>query len=884
MKMKWFFCFLFNLSLFGNLNALTISKNSKVYIFIPEKPSETEIFASSELSRYLNKILSVKAEIKNEEEKISEGIIFSVGKTKSSKSFSGKFDSSITGPGEDSFIIKIKKNKIFLCGGGDRGTLYSVYQFLEELGCRWFMPGKIGEVIPEKKRIVLEEKEKIYIPDFVQREICVGGGKFFKDEEIIDWAAKNKINRIFNLRYKCKEEWKKRGGYLNWQHICHNYFWIIPTKKYFKKHPEYYAFYKGERVPLGMGTGGGNVCTTNPDVIKIFADFINNWFDKNPDGQIFPISPNDGPVKWCECENCKKLGGINFMPGKLGSMTKRQVKFVNEIAKLVYKKHPDRYLLYLAYSNYIDPEPDMPLEKNVVVQVCHYGCYAHGIDKCKENEKAKWRMEQWAKLTDAGIGIWDYFLLQVPNSGSPLTPVPFATTAKDTILFIKKLADKHKIKAYYFTQAGSDLWFYNPLPYYTIAKLTWDTKQDFKELVKDFCYKFYGKAGKWMEKYYNLIEKANQNSSWHPTYWRDISVPSSLVFTPEVIRKAESYLNKAEKSAEDEMVKKRISIVRESFNYARTYVFTDRFLSIKNGKAKLLREENFYILNPEGKAIEKSSSIIEDIKKRGISDKQLERKILRGLPRKMPLITLENENISVSVLPDIGGRIVRLIDKKKNINLLYEPPSEQIIDLDKFYVDYGGYEEYAGKQFASPGWESIYDYKISDDKKSISMSCKVFPFLLEREIILKKNGVEIISSVKNISDKETKVKLRVHPKFRIYGDIEDYYVYIFRKNYKLKKIPLMLAAEKIPLQPAPEGIWAVVNENKNIGVLNYFEPVNTDCYIWVDTEKKDAFTMELMSEEKKLKKGEMIELKHSYVIINDEKELSKLLKTEVEND
>ena len=36
---------------------------------------------------------------------------------------------------------------------GSAGTLYGVYRVLEELGIRWFYPGEIGEVVPNKKDI-----------------------------------------------------------------------------------------------------------------------------------------------------------------------------------------------------------------------------------------------------------------------------------------------------------------------------------------------------------------------------------------------------------------------------------------------------------------------------------------------------------------------------------------------------------------------------------------------------------------------------------------------------------------------------------------------------------------------------------------------------------
>ncbi len=88
---------------------------------------------------------------------------------------------------------------------------------------------------------------------------------------------------------------KNRGGQLKWQWICHNFSHMMPNSKYFDKHPEYYSLYKGERIKLSeKGMGGGNLCTTNPDVIRICADFTIDWFDKNPDGMLVPLWPADG--------------------------------------------------------------------------------------------------------------------------------------------------------------------------------------------------------------------------------------------------------------------------------------------------------------------------------------------------------------------------------------------------------------------------------------------------------------------------------------------------------------------------------------------------------------------------------------------------------------
>ena len=38
---------------------------------------------------------------------------------------------------------------------------YAVYTFLDQLGCRWFMPGELGEIIPQKTKLVVEEIKSV---------------------------------------------------------------------------------------------------------------------------------------------------------------------------------------------------------------------------------------------------------------------------------------------------------------------------------------------------------------------------------------------------------------------------------------------------------------------------------------------------------------------------------------------------------------------------------------------------------------------------------------------------------------------------------------------------------------------------------------------------
>ncbi|MEM1444273.1 MAG: hypothetical protein AAGF67_18140, partial [Verrucomicrobiota bacterium] len=52
-----------------------------------------------------------------------------------------------------------------------RGSLNAVYAFLRELGVRWFMPGELGEIVPQNSTIVLPEIDRTVTPEFEIRSV-----------------------------------------------------------------------------------------------------------------------------------------------------------------------------------------------------------------------------------------------------------------------------------------------------------------------------------------------------------------------------------------------------------------------------------------------------------------------------------------------------------------------------------------------------------------------------------------------------------------------------------------------------------------------------------------------------------------------------------------
>ncbi|MFG0250824.1 MAG: DUF4838 domain-containing protein, partial [Phycisphaeraceae bacterium JB051] len=335
-------------------------------IYLPQNPTQAETFAASELAQTIRQLIGQDYAVEPESTSSSRGLQIHVGRTSANMPFMSQFDKTITSQGPDSYFVKVDADRVHLVGGSDRGTLYAVYAFLESQGCRWYSPWEMDQIIPRRQALDLSPRQKLHVPTFVQRDIGHATPEGVTLEAFIDWMAKNRLNNNFAARdyhlvktypagSPLRQAWQQRGDHLRWQWICHNFAWFFKDiDKTFAQHPEYFSLYNNRRIALGTpehkSYGGGNLCTTNPDVIQIAADFAIDWFDKNPTGTIVPMWPSDGAIKWCECENCMALGGKNFKSGEEGSMSRRLITFVNAVARKVAIKHPDRLLLLPAYA------------------------------------------------------------------------------------------------------------------------------------------------------------------------------------------------------------------------------------------------------------------------------------------------------------------------------------------------------------------------------------------------------------------------------------------------------------------------------------------------------------------------------------------------------
>ncbi|OQA88288.1 MAG: hypothetical protein BWY31_00450 [Lentisphaerae bacterium ADurb.Bin242] len=566
-----------------------------IKICIPAAPSKTEVFAAGELRQYIGKMTGREVPVIREaegpgKEGAGNGFTIFLGKTVRAEAFHSQWNKEVADCAQleennDSFVIDIGPGAAIFVGGGDRGTLYSVYEFLEKCGVRWYFPGAAGEVIPALKSITLPAGTVKNSPAFIQRELHISPNNPFGLKEAILWSARNRLNCNAHIRPEHLKELSVEDRDLldvlrmqKWQSNVHNFDVIISSDKYFSSHPEYFALYKGKRIPQDTPTRitwhGGNLCLTNPDVIDLCSQFAMDWFDKHPDGLVVPMWPMDGNIKWCECAECSKYGGINDVEGEQGSMTRRLVVFVNEVARRVGRKHPGKFILMPSYHEYKKPVTDIPLEKNIVVQLCLHVDYARSIDKTKSIKSIERNRDllEWRKAARC-IGVWEYFMLGKEGgwengkwksaTGDEMAWLPVLYRIRDMFRYLNDNGVK-----WYYTQANNKYWKHNTFQYYLCARMLWNPRQNFDVLLDDYCRNMYGNAAPYVKNIFLAIENAVEKSDWVPdNQYKDIVEPSGKVYTPQVIAAFKDNLNRAKNAGVDRKQMERIRILEETFNY-----------------------------------------------------------------------------------------------------------------------------------------------------------------------------------------------------------------------------------------------------------------------------------------------------------------------------
>ena len=288
-------------------------------------------------------------------------------------------------PYKQGFRLVVSHDAVALFGESDLATSYAVYTLLDQLGCRWYMPGPFGEVLPTAKTIALTRQDVSTGPYTVYR------GIWYCDN---DFARRNRLG----------------GMPLSAGHALE---FTVP-KELRKINPEI-------RAIIGGKPHEHKIKWTHPLVAKAIADACLEQIKKDPTLKTFSLSPDDG-IGWDESDDAKFDAG-DFDPAtQTVSKTDRLMVLCNRVATAIADKHPDVKFGVLAYVDYTRPPVREKVHPSVVPQIAPITfSRAHPMtdDGEPNNRDLRELVEGWAKAAPA---ISYYFYGWLPGRGVGAEP------------------------------------------------------------------------------------------------------------------------------------------------------------------------------------------------------------------------------------------------------------------------------------------------------------------------------------------------------------------------------------------------------------------------------------------------------------------------------
>ncbi len=382
------------------------------------------------------------------------------------------------GLGTEGIVILAQENRIFFSGATPRGTLYSVYSFLEDV-VGWRFYTKDIEVLEGTDPVsVPTGMKKIFRPKLEYRDL------FWYDAFDPGFSAKRRINGMVG------RDLHAFGGGISYAGFVHTLPYLAETS----------------------AADGDQPCLTDPEIYRTVMKNIRKTLKNKPDANILSVSQNDSPYDrlGCTCGSCTELDERERSPA--GSL----LTFVNRIARELRDDYPDLAIDTLAYRYTRHPPKNLHAEPNVIVRLCSIECdFARPYWKNADLSFAE-DVRDWSKKCDR-LYIWDY----TTNFTYYLTPFPNLHVLPENIRFLVHYGVKGIFEqGNYQTKSGE----FGDLRAYLLSVLLWNpdlTDEEYEEHLNGFLAACYGGGWKELRSYIALTEAAVANTEMHiygPTY------------------------------------------------------------------------------------------------------------------------------------------------------------------------------------------------------------------------------------------------------------------------------------------------------------------------------------------------------------------------------
>ena len=449
----------------------------------------------------------------------------------------------------------------------EQGSCYAVYDFLEKCcDVRWYLPTELGlSCVPRKTLSVkpLEYKRKVYshhrilikelgtAADFHGDQLPGGVTEVLDRRESILWSRRM---RLGGTAFACN-------------HSLYGYY-----KRFLKTRPEFFAKGYTGRPP--------QLCYTSQALIEQVARDARDYFDGKSkiaavlaNGDYFSVMPMDN-LLFCKCAACQKLIKQEKIRGSLvytDRFSRYFYTFLNKVAREVAKTHPGKYITTAAYNHTSLPPEGMTLEKNIALVLC-LGIRQPYNPERRESDLQMLRL--WHQAAPENLkSVWLYFCYPVLDGLAGKYNAFPGFFSRDLIKVFREFK-KYNVRGFFIEPSYAYGRVRNALldqlELYLLCKLFDDPDCDAPALRREFFRRYYGKAGRYMEKLMDEMEdvfcdrKVQYVDEGVQTQW----IAWGVLGTQKRMTRWENMLKLAEKNADTADTRKRVRLFREGvWNY-----------------------------------------------------------------------------------------------------------------------------------------------------------------------------------------------------------------------------------------------------------------------------------------------------------------------------
>jgi hypothetical protein len=383
---------------------------------------------------------------------------------------------------------------------------------------------------------------------------------------------------------------------------------------------------------------------------------------------------------------------------------------------------------------------------------------------------------------------------------------------------------------------------------YVMARLLWNPATDVNRDVNEFLEGVYGRAASAMRAYFDLLQ-AHARRGLH--IWIN-PVPD---YPADFLPQAHDLFRQAEAAADNDAVRRRVRKARLALDYVdllrarqfdvrgEVYAPADQPGLESRFRAYLAAVRGFGITSlHEGRDLRADE---EDFTTR--------MKLYR-------VITLADDRWRLDIVPELSGRVIRMIDLRKERNVL-----RRVDPGEREYPDQGGQAVFAYPDYHGRPWKIEWTLDGSPGTRDMAMRGQASNgLMLRRSIVLRDGGVHTETTMENRGEAAVEAALQSRIEWNP-GDIDAAVVAFRRQDESAAEVRLIrpdqppTGSETYQGIERPAGAWSVA------GLLNRFPRVQVER-AWLNwTAKGDArVVFGLWSPVRNLARGETLRLEADY--------------------